>query len=201
MAKSTHDPPGVLDGSPSHLLHRALQWALDVYAAETGPGALTQRQYALLAAVAANEGASQTWLVRATGIDRSTLADLVARMIAKGYLARARSADDARANTVSLAALGREALEAAAPQVAAADQRILSLLGPKKRKAFVEGLRRLARAGENALLPEDAASPETSGHKKRKGGKKKGKKTKAKAAAIQDVGADAAGVQAETRVE
>ena len=42
-----------LDRSPSHLLHRALQLALDIYAEETGPDAVTQRQYAVLGAVAA----------------------------------------------------------------------------------------------------------------------------------------------------
>jgi len=100
-----------LDHSPSHLLHRALQLALDIYAEETGPEAVTQRQFAVLSAVAAQEGLTQTDLVRATGIDRSTLADLVARMIGKSLLARQRSTSDARANTVSLTAEGRAALD------------------------------------------------------------------------------------------
>jgi DNA-binding MarR family transcriptional regulator len=177
MAKSTPDQAPQLDGSPSHLLHRVLQLALDIYAVETGPGALTQRQYAVLAAVAANEGASQTWLVGATGIDRSTLADLVGRMIVKGYLARERSPDDARANTVKLATAGRDALVAAAPKVEAADARILSILGPKKRDPFVEALRRLARAGDGAPPPviDSLDAPKT---KKKKGLKKKQKKAK-----------------------
>src|SRR5580658_6450289 len=124
-----------LDRSPSHLLHRALQLALDIYAEEAGPDAVTQRQYAVLAAVAAQEGLTQTDLVRATGIDRSTLADLVARMIGKGLLARQRSASDARANVVTLTADGRGALDVAAPKVAAADARILELLPARKRDA------------------------------------------------------------------
>ena len=45
-----------LDHSPSHLLHRALQLALDIYAEETGPDAVTQRQFAVLSTVAAHEG-------------------------------------------------------------------------------------------------------------------------------------------------
>src|ERR1700748_2858022 len=132
---------GALDQSPSHLLHRALQLALDIYAEETGPDALTQRQYAVLSAVAAQEGLTQTDLVRATGIDRSTLADLVARMIGKGLLARQRSASDARANHVNLTADGRSALDDAAPKVAAADERILALLPARKRDAFITVLR------------------------------------------------------------
>jgi hypothetical protein len=80
-----------LERSPSHLLHRVLQLALDIYAEECGEAGVTQRQFAVLAAVAENEGVTQTGLVRATGIDRSTLADMVARMITKGHLERQRS--------------------------------------------------------------------------------------------------------------
>ena len=92
MAKSgKRKASGALADSPSHLLHRALQAALGVFAEETGSGALTQRQFALLAAAAELEAPSQTDQVTATGIDRSTLAELTARMIAKGLLERERS--------------------------------------------------------------------------------------------------------------
>ena len=175
MAKTSSSTPA-LDRSPSHLLHRALQLALDIYAAETGPIAITQRQYAVLAAVAADEGLSQTGLVRATGIDRSTLADLVGRMIAKGHLERERSAEDARANTVKLGEAGRAVLDAAKPRVEAADRRILDLLGGKKREPFIEALRKLAKAGEGGLLPETAQTEAPSKAKRAK--KKDGKKRK-----------------------
>jgi len=97
MAKIKGDS-GPFDRSPSHLMHRALQRALDIYAEACGPDAPTQRQYAVLASVSAREGLTQADLVKATGIDRSTLADLVARMMAKGLLARERSSEDGRAN-------------------------------------------------------------------------------------------------------
>ena len=103
----------VLEDSPSHLLHRVLQIALDIYNAEAGENALTQRQYAALlhALDGAPEGMSQTELVHATGIDRSTLADLVARMLSKKLLARERSVTDARANLVRLDAAGKKSLD------------------------------------------------------------------------------------------
>jgi DNA-binding MarR family transcriptional regulator len=158
MAKSAKIAVTSLEQSPSHLLHRALQLALDLYAAETGPGAVTQRQYAVLAAVAEHEGLNQTDLVRATGIDRSTLADMIARMIAKDYLARERSATDGRANTVRLTDLGRSVLDDAAPRVATADGRILRCLAANKRDSFLGVLRDLAKAGEKMMVDEDAAS-------------------------------------------
>ncbi len=154
MAKPNRTPVSELDQSPSHLLHRAVQLALDIYAVEAGAAGATPRQYAVLRAVAADEGLSQTGLVRATGIDRSTLADIVSRMIGKGLVMRARSEADARANAVRLTADGRAMLEQTTPLIAAADQRLLDLLGPKKRAPFVAALRRLAKAGEAALLPE-----------------------------------------------
>ena len=152
-AKSTRKT-GPLAVSPSHLMHRALQLALDVYAEEVGPGGLTQRQFAVLEAVSAKSGLTQTDLVKATGIDRSTLADLVARMTAKGLLDRARSTIDARAKAVTLSAAGAEALEAARPQVAAADKRIMALLPKGKRDGFLMLLTELGAAADAA--PEQA---------------------------------------------
>jgi len=170
-----------LERSPSHLLHRALQLALDIYAEETGPDALTQRQYAVLAAVAAHEGLTQTDLVHATGIDRSTLADLVARMIGKGLIARERSIADARANTVSLTDTGRAALTSTSPRVAAADARILKLLPARKRDTFLSVLHDMGRAAEAA--PADAADAATKVKKKKKTKVKAAKPAKAPKAA------------------
>jgi len=142
----------VLEDSPSHLLHRVLQIALDIYNAEAGENALTQRQYALLHALdGAPDGMSQTELVHATGIDRSTLADLVARMLSKKLLARERSTTDARANLVRLDAAGKKALDEMQPRVLAADEKILSLLSAPKRESFVKLLRKLAQAREDEL--------------------------------------------------
>lgn len=138
-----------LERSPSHLLHRAVQLALDVYAEEMGPGAITQRQFAVLAAVAEHDGATQTDLVRLTGIDRSTMAEMAARLISKGLLERRRSSFDARANAVSLTVAGRDTLEAARPKMAAADARLLKLIsGGGRRQAFVGLLQDLMDGAE-----------------------------------------------------
>lgn len=175
MAKDKSRAKGglaALDQSPNHLLHRALQVALDIYADELGPNAVTQRQYAVLAASAANEGAAQTDLVRITGIDRSTLADMVARMIAKGLLERERSSLDARANAVRLTEAGRAVLEEAEPKMAAADARLLKLIaGGGKRAAFLDLLRGLideaeAPARKKAEKADKAAKAESKKAKK-----------------------------------
>lgn len=146
--KATAAPKGPLAQSPSHLMHRVLQLALDIYAEEAGPDGLTQRQFAVMEAVSAREGLTQTDLVRATGIDRSTLADLVSRMTTKGLLERERSTLDARAMTVRLSPEGAAALVAARPRVEAADRRILALLPRSRRDGFLAVLGELASTAD-----------------------------------------------------
>ena len=99
-----------LDHSPIHLLHRAGQCAGDIFHAEMKDGDLTPRQLAVLLTVAHDEGLSQTGLVEYTGIDRSTLADIVRRLQTKGLLKRRRTKADARAYAVKLTDEGRRAL-------------------------------------------------------------------------------------------
>lgn len=165
-----------LNGSVTHLLHRTLQLALDYHAEAAGETSLTQRQFTVLSAAAAAEGLTQNDLVRATGIDRSTLADLVARMLAKGLLQRERSATDARANTVRLSEAGREALGSGAGAAAHADQRLLGLLSPKKRETFVKILAALAAAADEPDRGKPAKAAAPKGDKA--AGKKKVKKAK-----------------------
>lgn len=153
MSKAAKNQGG-LQSSPSHLIHRALQLALDIYNEESAASGLTQRQFAVLEAASHNAGLTQTDLVKATGIDRSTLADLVARMTAKGLLMRERSVLDARAMTVKVSEEGLAALEAARPCVAAADKRILALLPKSRRDSFLEILSLLAQTAD--MAPEQA---------------------------------------------
>jgi DNA-binding MarR family transcriptional regulator len=183
MAKSKAKTAGddALAGSATHLLHRALQMALDYHTEAAGPGAITQRQYTVLAAAVAHEGLTQNDLVRATGIDRSTLADLVARMLAKGLLVRERSATDARANSVGLSEAGRMALAAGAGPVAGADARLLETLSAKKRDSFIKSLHILTGAEAGAAKPKGkkkAAKAKAAKAKPVKAGAKKRKKVK-----------------------
>ena len=131
---------GRLERSPIHLLHRAGQCASDIFQAEISEGGLTPRQYALLVAVAQNEGVSQTQLVEKTGVDRSTLADIVRRMLKKGLLQRRRTKDDARAYAVKLTDEGWRVLKASDPLAKRVDDKILSALPAQDRERFVQDL-------------------------------------------------------------
>lgn len=109
-------------------------------------GDLTPRQYAVLVSISKNEGLSQTNLVEMTGIDRSTLADIVRRMLKKGLVQRRRTKEDARAYSVRLTEDGRNVLRSAEPMAKRVDQRILEALPDEQRKRFLSDLNMIVEA-------------------------------------------------------
>ena len=144
----TADMPDVqeaLETSTIHLLHRASQYAGEVFSEEVRSAGLTPRQYAILLTVSQHEGLSQTDLVSHTGVDRSTLADVVRRMLRKRLVTRRRTRQDARTYSVRTTTEGREALAAAGPSVEQADRRILNSLPPELRESFVQSLHTIAK--------------------------------------------------------
>ena len=146
-----------LERSPIHLLHRAGQCASDVFQGEMGAGDLTPRQYAVLVAVSQNEGSSQTNLVERTGVDRSTLADIVRRMLKKGLLQRRRTKDDARAYAVKLTDEGWRILKAADPLARRVDEKILAALPGQQRERFLQDLTLIVEAlGKLQTEPSNA---------------------------------------------
>lgn len=152
MARSMSDSesePYSLATSASHLLHRAEQLAADRFAQLVGD-AVTLRQFAVLAAIAEQPGLSQSDLVRATGIDRSTLADLMNRLVKRGLSERKESPSDGRAYSVDLTPAGAALLKGATQHARAADAAILDLLPRAKRRAFLGTLTKLAKLAEEA---------------------------------------------------
>lgn len=144
---------GRLERSPIHLLHRAGQCAGDIFTAEMGDAGLTPRQFAVLLTVAQNEGVSQTDLVDRTGVDRSTLADIVRRMLKKGLLQRRRTKNDARAYAVKLTEEGWRVLRSAEPMVRRVDDRILGILPGKQREQFLADLMTIVEALRSPVIP------------------------------------------------
>ena len=111
-----------------------------------GEGDLTPRQYAVLVAVSQNEGLSQTHLVEKTGVDRSTLADIVRRMLKKGLLQRRRTKDDARAYAVKLTEEGWRILKTVDPLAKRVDDKILAALPGQQRERFLQDLTLIVEA-------------------------------------------------------
>lgn len=175
MAGSKFD----LSSSPGHLLRRAQQYAFDLFSAEIGDSRLTPRQFAVLLTVQQNEGLSQTDLVKRTGIDRSTLADMISRLISRGTLSRTRTKADARANSVKITAAGKRELSTHQAKVKKAEDKILGPIAASKRKDFMNALKAIAAAAD-ALEAADSAPAKKPVAKRKAAPKRKAAKKVAK---------------------
>ena len=107
---------------------------------EVGKSGLTHRQFTVLAAVDSFEGKSQTELVKVTGIDRSTLADVVARLMAQGYLQRKRSKEDARTNAIRLTPVGKKMLRTCQSGAEDIDRKLLAHFSAADRRVMIDCL-------------------------------------------------------------
>jgi DNA-binding MarR family transcriptional regulator len=148
-----------LSQSPSHLLRRCVQFANDLFAREQGASDLTKQQFIVLAAVEKNEGMSQTELVAITGVDRSTLAEMIKRMIAKGLLDRERTEDDQRANAVRIAQGGRKALRSARTASDRVEKMLLASLSSADRAKFLKILTSIVAHAETFDTKTDTRKP------------------------------------------
>jgi DNA-binding MarR family transcriptional regulator len=107
---------------------------------------------------------SQTDLVAITGIDRSTLAEMIRRMIDKGLLDRERTETDQRANAVRIAMAGRKALRSARSASERVEKMLLASLSAGDRARLVK---MLAAVVDQAETEEGSAQGEGRGKSRR----------------------------------
>ncbi|MEE2722705.1 MAG: MarR family winged helix-turn-helix transcriptional regulator [Pseudomonadota bacterium] len=111
---------------PGHLIRRSQQRAVDLFVAEVGENGPNPRQFAFLVNVFLSPGLSQTALVEASAIDRSTLMEVLRRMIDKGMIRKTRTKEDQPANALYITDAGIHLLENAVESTERAQQRILA---------------------------------------------------------------------------
>lgn len=95
---------------------------------------LTLRQFQILDAIKETSNSSQTDLVAATGIDRSTLADIMRRLLRDKLITRRRSHNDRRAYVVGLTPRGHAMVDAGRSAAHVAERPILATLSASERK-------------------------------------------------------------------
>jgi DNA-binding MarR family transcriptional regulator len=140
-----------------HLLHRTVQNGTDRFARALGEIELTTRQLIVLKAIQDNAGLNQTAVVDLTGVDRSTLADIVRRLSMRGLISRRRRKEDARAYVLTLTAAGRQAIVAAEPILRAVEKDMLSAIPAKQRVDLLDALRALVLATRGNIASGGAA--------------------------------------------
>jgi DNA-binding MarR family transcriptional regulator len=129
------DPLEIIS-STAHSVHRLSQLTEEHFSAAAGHLGVTARQVVVLAIADHLEGASQTKLCEISGIDRSTLADMVRRLVQRGLLTRRRTRQDARTYAVRITEEGKSLLERALPITHQVDWELYQGLSPSERETF-----------------------------------------------------------------
>jgi DNA-binding MarR family transcriptional regulator len=148
-------------GGIVHLIHRLGQQADDLFSRSVGRNGITARQFSVLASVAGNDHPSQTVLCAATGIDRSTMADIVRRLVKRGWLTRRRTRHDARTYAISLTVEGQRILDQVLPIATTVDATLISDLAVEEQQQFTSLLQNIV-GHHKALSSNDDDHPRES---------------------------------------
>jgi MarR family transcriptional regulator, lower aerobic nicotinate degradation pathway regulator len=136
-----------LAARPGFLIRRLHQIHLALFAEECSAFNVTTVQYSIMTVAAARPGLDQMALAYEVGVDRATLANVVARLETRGLLRRTRGRTDRRLKNVTLTAAGRTLLGHMAEAAHRAHERTVEALPPDERAAFLHALRQLVDVG------------------------------------------------------
>lgn len=128
------------------LLHRANQIANEEFERSIPESGVTARQVQVLSALAQNEGCSQTDLCEMTGIDRSTMAEIVSRLHKRRLIERRRSKEDARAYVLKLSESGRQLADLGEKSISSVEETLMLNLSGKARQDLLNILDKLVTA-------------------------------------------------------
>ncbi|WP_422003273.1 MarR family winged helix-turn-helix transcriptional regulator [Reyranella sp.] len=143
-----------LASRPGFLIRRLHQIHLSLFAEECAAFDVTPVQFSILSAVAAQPGLEQAALGREVGVDRATLANVVARLARRGLLRRVPGRADRRLKHVHPTASGRRLLARMETAARRAHDRTVAALPPRERARFVAALRRLvAETNDHGRAP------------------------------------------------
>ena len=142
-SKTSQDTAFQLMEAPGHLLRRSHQRSYELFTQIVGSD-VTRQQIALLIALSQKPGASQNELVGLTGFDKSTLKEMLGRMVAKKWVERERDPEDSRAWKMHVTPEGEALLDEKMDKVRLVQEEILASLPVDTRSVFLRCLRILA---------------------------------------------------------
>ena len=145
VSKKTTSFP--LASRPGFLIRRLHQIHLSLFAEECASFKVTPVQYSILTAVAAHPGLEQAALAQEVGIDRATLANVVARLARRGLLRRLQGRNDRRLKHVLPTATCARLLARMDGPARRAHERTIDALAGRRRAEFLKALGDLVNAG------------------------------------------------------
>jgi DNA-binding MarR family transcriptional regulator len=137
----------VLARRPGFLIRRLHQIHLALFAEECSAFGVTPVQYSILTVAAAQPGLDQAALASEVGVDRTTMADVLARLERRGMVRRSKADRDARLKLVHVTVAGRRLLARMDRHAQLAHERTIAPLSLEEREAFIDALVKLVEAG------------------------------------------------------
>jgi DNA-binding MarR family transcriptional regulator len=128
---------------PGYLLRRLHQIHYALFFEECAGFDITPVQYGLLTTLSQNPDLDQNSLGRELGIDRTNVADVLARLSRRGLLERHRSKEDKRMVLARLTPAGQRVTDEMYSAMERAQNRLLQPLPAEERKALISTLLRL----------------------------------------------------------
>jgi MarR family transcriptional regulator, temperature-dependent positive regulator of motility len=123
--------PGALSRHTGSLVRRAQQRHVAIWLEEVSTE-VTSVQYAALAVLHQTPGINQRQLGDELDLDRSTIADLVARMVRNALIERSDDPDDKRSNILFLTAAGKKQFTTLRPRVDKLEHILTAALSPQE---------------------------------------------------------------------
>jgi DNA-binding MarR family transcriptional regulator len=143
-----------LSTHPGHLARRLQQahtllWNALVSAETTSP------QFAVLNAIAGRDDLDQRMAGDLIGLDRSTTAEIVSRLSARGLLVRVRDPRDGRRNLLRLTDDGAALHRQTARRAARMNKVFLAPLEPGEQQVLLDLMRRIVAAADGLRAPDE----------------------------------------------
>jgi DNA-binding MarR family transcriptional regulator len=134
-----------LQATPGHLIRRAQQIAVSIFAEQLSSADITPVQFAILNALLDSPGIDQVSLAKRVAFDPATSGSVIGRLEAKGWVVRKADPNDRRRTLLVVTPAGVQALSLVQADVARIQEKILSPLSPQEQSQFVQLLSRLVQ--------------------------------------------------------
>ncbi len=142
LRKRVSQPPYVLEAQIGFLLRQVSQRHSSIFVSQMGDE-LTPTQWAVLAKLQQIGAVSQNQLGRLTAMDGATINGVVSRLVRRGLVSTVPDSEDGRRLVVSLAAAGRDLVEALTPVAFRISDETVAPLAPAERETLYGLLKRL----------------------------------------------------------
>ena len=136
-------------GRPGFLIRRLHQIHCSLFLEETEAFNITPVQYSLMTALARHKEMDQITLAREIGLERTSVAEVLTRLDARGFLERRPSPLDGRVRLVRLTRKGKALVQRMRPAVQRAHDRTIECLPPEERDRLLLQLIRLVEGNND----------------------------------------------------